>query len=112
MKHSIKKLINFIFVTAALLLPGEILSAPKVWETLKIDHANSKDIIKDNEIEIYTQPSIIILNLNHSERIEIFTILGRLVSSETLHPGSYQFEVDAHGVYIVKVGELICKVAL
>ena len=44
--------------------------------------------------------------------MKIFTILGRLVSSDSIPAGTSQFLLPAHGVYIVKIGDVTCKVAV
>ena len=87
-------------------------AASKGWEPVKTEHHDARSVAKEAEIEIKAAPSVIIVTATQPVRIEIFTILGRLVSAETLQPGSSQFTVGAHGVYIVKAGELTCKVAL
>ena len=52
-------------------------------------------------------------SLRHAQiQIKIYTILGRLVSQDTVGPGTFQFQVSTHGVYIVKIGQLTCKVAI
>jgi len=83
------------------------------WETTpRHEVRDAKSIVKDKEIEIMTLPSCIIVNTSHKIQIQVFTILGRLVSAETLQPGVSRLTVGAHGVYIVKAGELTCKVAI
>ncbi len=67
---------------------------------------------RDTDLEIRTSSGIIIVSANHPVQIKVFTILGRLVNSETLSAGKSQLQLPAHGVYIVKVGDLTCKVAV
>ena len=86
--------------------------ASHLWTPLKSEVTGTKTIMKDEEIEIQTLPSVIMLNINQTSKIEIFSILGRLLSSETLPPGSYEYRVESHGIYIVKIGDMTCKVAL
>lgn len=99
-----------------LLLCGAIsqpaYAAPKGWEQVKTERADAKSIIRDTELEIKAASGIIIVNSNHPVQIKIFTILGRIVNSETLPAGRSQLQLPAHGVYIVKVGDLTCKVAV
>ncbi len=83
------------------------------WETApRHEVRDAKSVIKDNELEIMTLPSCIIVNTGHKINIQVFTILGRLVSAETLQPGLSRLTVGAHGIYIIKAGELTCKVAI
>lgn len=82
------------------------------WETMKTEIRDAKSVIKEADIEILTTPGCIMISSSRQSSIQVFTILGRLVSSETLPPGTFRLMVGAHGVYIVKVGELTCKVAI
>lgn len=82
------------------------------WEPLKTERTDAKTVVKETELEIKTASSTIIVTSNHSVQIKIFTILGRLVSSETLPAGTSQLSLPAHGVYLVKIGNLTCKVAI
>lgn len=82
------------------------------WEPVKTEIRNAKFVIKDAEVEILTAPGYIIVNTERQIDIKVFTILGRLVSAETLAPGASRLPLTTHGVYIVKVGELTCKIAL
>lgn len=84
----------------------------KGWEQVKSEYSELKSIVKDTEIEILTAPSLVVVSSSKPVKIQIFTILGRLVSSETLPAGTSQLSIQAHGVYIVKVGELTCKIAI
>lgn len=87
-------------------------SGTPAWEPVKTEIRDAKSVMKHPDIEILTAPSTIIVNCSRQVDIKIFTILGRVVSSETLPPGVSRLSVGAHGVYIVKVGELTCKIAL
>ena len=102
-----------ILVTVALAaMATGIPSHAKGWEPVKAERAEAKTIARDTAIEIKAIPGIIIVSTSHQTPIKIFTILGRLVSAETLNAGTMQFIVPTHGVYIVKAGELTCKVAV
>lgn len=107
-----RTLISFMLAAFALAAPAVAHAASKGWEQVKSEHRDAKSVAKEAEIEIMTAPSMIIINTNHQVQIKVFTILGRLVSSETIQPGISQLTVGAHGVYIIKVGELTCKVAI
>lgn len=97
---------------AAFFGTGAASAKPKGWEQVKTEYSDLKPVVKEPEIEIFTSPSLVIVNTSKPVKIQIFSILGRLVSSETLPAGSSQLTISAHGVYIVKVGELTCKIAI
>ncbi len=99
-------------LTVALTMALPSMGAVNKWEPLKSERADAKTVVRETEVEIKTASSTIIVTSNHNVQIKIFTILGRLVNSETLPPGTNQLTLPAHGVYIVKIGNLTCKVAV
>lgn len=97
-------------VTLVAALPSE--AAPKGWETVRSERTDAKSVVRDTELEIKSASGLIIVNTNHPVQVKVFTILGRLVSNETVPAGKSQLQLPAHGVYIIKVGDLTCKVAV
>ncbi len=100
----------FTVAAAITMAPGDAVA--RSWETVKSERNDAKSVIKEAEIEIKAAPALIIVSSDRQVKVQVFTILGRLVSSETVPPGTSQLSLPAHGVYIVKVGELTCKVAV
>lgn len=86
--------------------------AAKGWEVLKAEITEYRKVAGDADIEIRTDRGVVIVNTNKNVNIKIFTILGSQIANDNLTPGTYRYAVPAHGVYIVKVGELTCKVAI
>lgn len=105
------RIILSLFLSLLTLVGGNEMMA-RGWEPVRVERSDTKVVVHDEEVEIKTAPGLIQITANHPVQIKIFTILGRLVSSETIPQGSMQFLVPAHGVYIVKVGEITCKVAV
>lgn len=103
-----------ITVIAAILATATIsfASAAKGWEPVKVERQDAEPVISASEFEIKTAKGVIIVTANHPVQIKIFTILGRLVSTGTAPQGTSQFTLPAHGVYIVKIGDVTCKVAI
>lgn len=101
-----------MLLALAALAPMPAGAAPRGWEQVKTVRADAKPVVRETDLEIKAASGLIIVNANHQVQIKVFTILGRLVSSETLPAGRSQFQLPAHGVYIVKVGDLTCKVAV
>lgn len=99
---------------ALMLLCGSMpsLCAAKGWESSRIERSDAKQVARDNDVEIRTARDMVIVSTNHTVQIKVFTILGQQVSSETLGAGTHHFTAPAHGVYIIKVGDITCKVAL
>lgn len=110
------KLLHTLVPCALLLasMAGSALpaAASKGWEQVKTERADAKQVIREAELEIKSASGVIILSSNHPIQIKIFTILGRLVSNETVPAGKSQLLLPAHGVYIIQAGDLTCKVAV
>ncbi|MBD5291445.1 MAG: T9SS type A sorting domain-containing protein [Bacteroides sp.] len=109
MKPCLRLLIALVMATCAAVTP--VMAAP-VWGPVKTERTDAKQVIKETELEIKSASGTIIVTSNHPVQIKVFTILGRLVNSETLPAGSSQLSLPAHGVYIVKIGDITCKVAV
>ncbi|MDE6095919.1 MAG: T9SS type A sorting domain-containing protein [Muribaculaceae bacterium] len=106
-------ILTFATIAAMSLGAGFRTSAAiKGWEYGKMDLRETRQVLKNSDIEIRTAPALIIVTTAQPVRIKVFTILGRLVSDETLKPGTSRLNMESSGVYIVKVGELTCKVAI
>lgn len=102
-----------VLVAMAILAGGvSTYAAPRGWEAVKTERPDAKQVAKDSDIEIKAARGIIIVNSNHPVQVKVFTILGQLLSNETLPAGTSQLQVGAHGIYLVKAGDITCKVAL
>ena len=103
---------KLILVTAlsALLFPA--LAEAKGWETVKTERAQGQHVATDGEIEIKTGGGVIYIVTSKNINVKIFTILGSRIAEDNLSAGTYQFAVPTHGVYIIKAGDLTCKVAV
>ncbi len=102
-----------IFALAALslatLLPAS--SFAKGWEPVRADVSGLNSVAHDNDVEIRVSPGHVVVVASQPVQIKVFTILGQVVSNETLQAGVSRLPLS-HGVYIVKVGDLTCKIAV
>ena len=110
MRRSFFRQIATIILLAASIVPA--VAATRGWESVKTERSNAKTVTRVAEFEIKAASGVIIISTNHSQQVKIFTILGRLVSSDSIPAGTSQFLLPAHGVYIVKIGDVTCKVAV
>lgn len=102
-----------IFLAAVLTLVSIGAFGARNWELMKsAPKTESKLVIKESEIEVRTGRGVIIVTTSHPVQIKVFSILGQVISQETLPVGTSQLQIGSHGVFIVKVGDLTCKVAL
>ena len=96
----------------AALCPASLLAAPSKWETIKSERSDLKSVAKDGDIEIKVAKGVVVISSPRPLAVKVYSILGQLISKENLPAGTSQFSVQAHGVYIIRTGDLTCKVAL
>ncbi len=103
-----------IFITVAMVLAAVFLPSlcdAKGWETVRVDVSGLNSVAKDNDVEIRVSPGQVVVVTSQPVQIKVFTILGQVVSNESLPAGTSRLQLS-HGVYIVKVGDLTCKIAV
>lgn len=111
------KRLRKILITTA--IAGFLGSAPILaqsnaphWEISKGPAPEMKHVLSQPDIEVFTAPSTIIINVNQPVNVKIFSILGKEISSQKLETGSYEFHLNSHGIYIIKTPGSTCKVAI
>lgn len=81
------------------------------WESVRSDDTSLSIVAHTRDVEVKVAPGMVVVSSSQQIHIKIFTILGQLVSDDTLPAGSNRLSLS-HGVYIVKVGDLTCKIAV
>ena len=82
------------------------------WHTVKKQVEDSRSVAKDSDTEVFAAKGAIVVRTSRQVEVEVYTILGQLVSRQTLSVGTSQLEMPMRGIYIVRVGRLTGKVAL
>ena len=103
-----------VFTAVAVMMTAALSPAPcfaKGWEAVRVDVSGLNSVAHDDEVEIRVSPGHVVVVASQQVQIKVFTILGQVVSSETLPAGTSRLPLS-HGVYIVKVGDLTCKIAV
>lgn len=109
MTRRLRVLLTAIAILTASLCPS--LCEAKGWEAVRADVSGLNSVAHDNDVEIRVSPGHVVVVAAQSVQIKVFTILGQVISSETLPAGTSRLQLS-HGVYIVKVGDLTCKIAV
>lgn len=87
--------------------------AAKNWETVRVERLNEARVItRTSDIEVRTSSGTIIISTSRPVQVRVFSILGQLVSQDTIPAGVSQLTLNTHGLFIVKIGDMTCKVAL
>lgn len=87
-------------------------SQEKGWHETKNISSNFKAISSQPDLEVFSAPYVIMLKVNKPTEVRTFTILGKLISSEHLDPGIYEFRMETHGIYIIKTDQYSFKLAI
>ncbi len=106
-----RRLLTYL-LPCMLLLATPLSAATKGWEPVKTEQTGAVSIIKEAEIEIKTVRGAILITVTQPTHVRVFSILGQQVSNATLQPGTHRLPLTAHGVYIIKTGDLTCKVVI
>lgn len=109
MSRLFRRLLIVLAVVIAVVAP--LSSFAKGWEQVRSDVSGLNSVARANDVEIRVSPGHVVVVASQSVQIKVFTILGQLVSNETIPAGISRFPLS-HGVYIVKVGDLTCKIAV
>ena len=103
-----------VFMTVAVLMAAAVIPSlciAKGWESVRADVSGLSAVAQGDDVEIRVAPGHVVVVASQQVQIKVFTILGQVVSSETLPAGTSRLPLS-HGVYIVKVGDLTCKIAV
>lgn len=103
------KILASLVIAVSLTFPFDALS--KGWEPVRTDVSALNSVARDNDLEIRVSPGHVVVVSSQNVQIKIFTILGQLVSNETVPAGVSRLPLS-HGVYIVKAGDITCKIAV
>lgn len=102
---------SIIAAIILVLAPAASPAMAKGWESVRTDVSSLNTVARGNDIVVRVAPGQVVVSSSQPVQIKIFTILGQVVSSDTLQPGVNRLSLS-HGVYIVKVADLTCKIAV
>ncbi|MDE5793395.1 MAG: T9SS type A sorting domain-containing protein [Muribaculaceae bacterium] len=100
-----------VVVAISFIVAMPLSSFAKGWEPVRTDVSGLSTVARDNDVEIRVSPGHVVVVSSQPVQIKVFTILGQVVSNESLSAGVNRLPLS-HGVYIVKVGDLTCKIAV
>lgn len=94
-----------LLAAAAVFAPGAgAASSAPVWEVVRTTDADTSTAAasQDSPVDIRVRDGIIEIVVSERAKVEVFTILGQLVTSRTLQPGTVRLTLGQRGIYIVK----------
>lgn len=112
MSVKFRRLLLILVTITAGLLPAFPQPPDKEWQEAKTINANFKAVSSQPDIDVFSAPNIIMLKVNRSTDVRVFTILGKLLSNQHLEPGIFQLHLESHGIYLIKTDQSSCKIAI
>lgn len=62
--------------------------------------------------EIKVSEGYVYVTTSRPITVKVFSILGQLISQETIQPGVSRFRLPARGIYILKVGDITKRITI
>ncbi|MBE6318402.1 MAG: T9SS type A sorting domain-containing protein [Bacteroidales bacterium] len=62
--------------------------------------------------EIRVSEGYVYVSTSRTITVKVFSILGQLISQETIQPGISRFRLPSRGVYILKVGDITKRITI
>lgn len=90
-------------------------SAAPRWEGVDAPvqmEAVSESKTDDNVVEMAVKEGYIYIGTSRQVSVKVFTILGQLISQESLSPGVHRLRMGTRGVYILKIGSSTRRVTI
>ncbi len=101
---------RLILLTMMLLSVCCGVNASSLWERTggkvqmeRIDAENPE--VRVNEGYVY-------ITTSRPTNVKVFSILGQLISQETIQPGITRFKLPSRGIYILKIGTLTKRITI
>lgn len=103
--------ISFLLATA-LAIEASAASAV-VWEEITSPiPAVAQTIDLDGDTDIAVHDNYIYIRADKTVTVKLFSILGQLISQETIKPGIYRIHIQSRGIYILRAGTLTRRITI
>ncbi len=94
-----------------------LLCSNDTWSQQSFSHSNvtaqaQNNVTLSDGVELTSTSSSIVIKTNHRIQVQVFTILGQLISRAYLNSGTSEFRVGSRGIYIVRVGNEAQRIAV
>lgn len=88
------------------------LGAPPRWENVDVPPRTVEQRVETDTPEIAVVDGYIYVTSSRPVAVKVFTILGQLVSQESIPAGVNRLRLNAKGIYILKIGSLTRRVTI
>lgn len=106
---------RFLAILTVVLWAMTASSAAPRWES--VDTPVVMEVISgqksdDNAVEMTVKDGYVYIGTSRAVTVKVFTILGQLISQESLTAGTHRLRMTTRGVYILKVGSSTRRVTI
>lgn len=85
----------------------------RAWEeTDRVPPSGDRTQVDSDGPEIVVRDSWIYVSTNRPITIKIYSILGQLISQDSLPAGTYRLHVASRGIYILKAGPITRRITI
>lgn len=103
-------------IIAAIMLMATIfaaLAATPKWEEVNVAPTELQSSFNEQDaIQIMVADGYIYVVSQQPVNIKIFSILGQLISQETIPGGTHRLKMNARGIYILKAGSMTRRITI
>lgn len=105
---------QLLTILAVIVLSLTALGTPPSWESVDapIRVVTAEQKTDDASIGVAVEDGYIYVAVSRPVAVKVFTILGQLISQDTLQAGTHRLRITARGVYILKVGSSTRRVTI
>ena len=92
----------FAIILALVAATAPVAVAAPRWEVVETGSAPDDD--RTEAFDVAVRDGMVYIRVNEEIKVEIFSILGQLVTSRRLQPGLVRLTLPQKGVYILRAG--------
>ncbi len=94
-----------LFIILLLLLATTFQGSAAIhWESMNTPVSQEIEMINTEQSRLGSASGCIYITVDQRIEVKVFTILGQMVITQTLEPGTYRLPISSRGIYIVKIG--------
>lgn len=108
---------RILLILVLLVASAMAFAAPPRWEVATgnvpgIENVAQSQNIDSEQIDVLVRDGYIYVACRRDTPVKVFTILGQLISSQTLPAGTHRLRMAAKGIYILKTDNATRRVTI
>ena len=104
---------QFIIATFIVISALRSSGATPRWEAVDVPGRIFTEQRSDaDQTDVVVRDGAIYIASQHQVSVKVFTILGQLISQETLPAGTHRLTMSTKGIYILKIGTTTRRVTI